>query len=101
MAINVLNPQDDYHYITYNWIQTGKNNILSSDSSYKIETDNSNFLMAFGVNDNQEMKDLTLYKKNYSAGYCQKCCYSFGKGMNIMTGKMWFNVKRIVVYQLK
>ena len=68
--------------------------------SYIIPNDSSDGLMAFGVNNNRG-KDITLYKKDYSSGYCEQECYEYSRQTFTLTGKCCFNIKRIVIYQLQ
>ena len=68
--------------------------------SYWIGNDSRNYLMAFGVNNDSYMRDITLYKKNYSSGSCQQECYDYSGEPFALIEKYNFNIKRIVVYQL-
>ena len=68
--------------------------------SYWIGSDAHSILMSFGTI-GELCKDITLHKKNYSYGYCTQICYDYGNESFVLTGKHWFNIKRIVVYQLQ
>ena len=68
--------------------------------SYWIPDNSRDCLIAFGIKSGQG-KDITLYKKEYSIGYCEQICYDYKGEQFALTGKMYFNIKRIVVYQLK
>ena len=69
--------------------------------SYCISKDSYNLLMTFGMSKDSFCKDITLYKKDYSSGYCDQHCYNYNNEQFALTGKCYFNIKRIVVYQLK
>ena len=68
--------------------------------SYCIPSDAKITMISFGVVDGCG-KDITLYKKNYSSGYCNQHCYNYKKDKFALSGKYSFNIKRIVVYQMK
>ena len=73
--------------------------------SYKIASNESEKLITFGINandDNEEKnsKDITLYKSNCSSGYCKQDCYEYSDQQFALTNKCHFNIKRIIVYQL-
>jgi hypothetical protein len=69
--------------------------------SYWIGNDSNNLLMTFGITDNGDCKDITINKKDYSSGYCEQVCYNYNNEQFALTGKYHFNIKRIIVYQLK
>ena len=68
--------------------------------SYQIISNSYFVLMAFGLT-NDNYKDITLRKKDYSNGYCEQHCYNYNDEEFALCGKFNFNIKRIVVYQLK
>ena len=68
--------------------------------SYWIPSDSTSILISFGTT-GLLCKDITLYKKDYSSGYCSQHCYNYNNEQFALTGKYWFNIKRIVVYQMK
>ena len=69
--------------------------------SYWIANDSQNLLIMIGVSDDKSARDITLYKKDYSSGYCRQQCYKYSGESFALIGKFHFNVKRIVVYQLQ
>ena len=69
--------------------------------SYWIPNDSHNYLMAFGMGDDKHGRDITLRKKDYSSGICRQECYDYQGERYALTGKLDFNIKRIIVYQLQ
>ena len=69
--------------------------------SYGIANDSQNVLITFGNGNDNLCRDIVLYKKDYSYGSCQQECYNYNGESFALTGKYWFNIKRIVVYQLQ
>ena len=69
--------------------------------SYWIGDDSSDCFMVFGVSDDTNGRDITVYKKESSSGYCKQECYEYSREPFALTGKHDFNIKRIVVYQLQ
>ena len=69
--------------------------------SYWIADDLHNVLISFGNGNDNLCKDIVLYKKDYSSGYCEQKCYNYNGEQYSLAGKYWFDIKRIVVYQLQ
>ena len=69
--------------------------------SYKLFSDTSEFLIVFGINEKGLLKDLVLFKQFSSNGYCESCVFDYKDTEYALTGKTNFNVKRILVYQMK
>ena len=69
--------------------------------SYCIALKSHYCLMSFGMDNSYKCRDIALHKKDYSSGYCQQVCYNYSGEEFALTGKNWFTIKRIVVYQLK
>ena len=69
--------------------------------SYKILSNASFLLMGFGLKDHT-LKDLYIYTKDYScSGRCFQYAFDYGNEDHAFCGKTHFNVKRIIVYQMK
>ena len=68
--------------------------------SYWIGNNSNHILMAFGMSDGKCF-DITVHKKTISSGYCFQKCFKYKKEDNALSGKRYFNIKRIVIYQMK
>ena len=88
----ILRKNGEYQMKTYK-----KNSI---GYAYEINKDDDHFLMAFGICVLYH-NDITLFKKDIESGYCVPECYEYDETDFGLAGKMWYNIKRIVVYQLK
>ena len=71
----------------------------SNGYSYWIPEDSHKILITFGSTDD-ECKDITLNKQNYSTGYCEQFCFNYNNKKFALCDKYHFNIKRIIVYQL-
>ena len=70
--------------------------------SYQISSNDFCVLMGFGITSDKFYKDLYIYKKDYScSGCCKQYVFDYGNEQHALCGKNCFNVKRIVVYQMK
>ena len=70
--------------------------------SYNICKNDFCVLMGFGLTNDYYYKDIYIYKKDYScSGCCLQYAFDYGNQEFALCGKINFNVKRIIVYQMK
>ena len=68
--------------------------------SYWIAPNSNVYLMAFGMANQHQSKDIVLFKKDFESGFCDQFCFNYHNEINALCGKKKFNIKRILVYQL-
>ena len=67
--------------------------------AFKIWDEKSEALFVFGSSLFYS-KDIAIYKKHRSSGYCSQECFDYYGEKHALTGKMWYAVKRVVVFQM-
>ena len=71
----------------------------TNGNSYWLPSNREDVLIAFGMN-NHSCEDLTLYKKDFSTGYCDQFCFDYQNEENALVPNRDFIIKRIIVYQM-
>ena len=75
--------------------------------SYWIASIQDRYLFSFGIliktvdKKEERMKDVSVFKQQNSSGICQQHCFDYSDKQFALTGKSYFLVKRIIVYQMK
>ena len=75
--------------------------INPGEISYFVGPSGWNGLFGFGLGNDQTFKDIFVRKKDSSRGYCHQHAYDYRGKHDALCGKHSFNVRRVVVYQLK
>lgn len=69
--------------------------------SFLIFPQSNDYLFVFGLTEDGYYKDLAIRKKDCGGGFCKQHSFEYNDNHHSLCGKTRFNVKRIVVYQIK